>query len=270
MGNCKTYEEFVEKFKPKKTTDDCYTPPVVYQAIADWVSETYHIDTARFVRPFYPGGDYEHFDYTGGIVVDNPPFSILRKIVQFYIEKNIPFFLFSPTLVSLTRLSNICTAIVVDADVTYENDACVSTSFLTNLEPHEIRMRSCPELYDIVCTANRENLRRMHKQRPKYEYPPELLTSYKISRLGMGGVTFVIPRSESILVGALDSQRKMKKEIYGGGLLVSQHLAAEYAVAAEHAERVRRKKIRDDQEVIKYVLSDREIEIVNGLQCDSY
>ena len=23
----KTYEEFVEKFKPKLTTDDCYTPP---------------------------------------------------------------------------------------------------------------------------------------------------------------------------------------------------------------------------------------------------
>lgn len=22
-----SYEEFVEKFKPKKTTDDCYTPP---------------------------------------------------------------------------------------------------------------------------------------------------------------------------------------------------------------------------------------------------
>ena len=22
----KTYEEFVDKFKPKKTTDDCYTP----------------------------------------------------------------------------------------------------------------------------------------------------------------------------------------------------------------------------------------------------
>ena len=24
------YEGFVEKFKPKKTTDDCYTPPLVY------------------------------------------------------------------------------------------------------------------------------------------------------------------------------------------------------------------------------------------------
>ena len=27
------YEGFVEKFKPKKTTDDCYTPPAVYEAV---------------------------------------------------------------------------------------------------------------------------------------------------------------------------------------------------------------------------------------------
>ena len=27
------YDAFVEKFKPKKTTDDCYTPPLVYDAI---------------------------------------------------------------------------------------------------------------------------------------------------------------------------------------------------------------------------------------------
>lgn len=24
------YEGFVEKFEPKKTTDDCYTPPKIY------------------------------------------------------------------------------------------------------------------------------------------------------------------------------------------------------------------------------------------------
>lgn len=30
-----TYEEFVEKFKPKKTTDNCYTPPEVYKLIKD-------------------------------------------------------------------------------------------------------------------------------------------------------------------------------------------------------------------------------------------
>ena len=34
----KTYDEFVEKFKPKLTTDDCYTPPVVYEAVADWAA----------------------------------------------------------------------------------------------------------------------------------------------------------------------------------------------------------------------------------------
>ena len=27
------YFDFVEKFKPKKTTDDCYTPENVYEAI---------------------------------------------------------------------------------------------------------------------------------------------------------------------------------------------------------------------------------------------
>lgn len=30
------YLDFVEKFKPKKTTDDCYTPPLVYAAAERW------------------------------------------------------------------------------------------------------------------------------------------------------------------------------------------------------------------------------------------
>ena len=29
------YEGFIEKFKPKLTTDDCYTPRGVYEAVAD-------------------------------------------------------------------------------------------------------------------------------------------------------------------------------------------------------------------------------------------
>ena len=31
------YDAFVGKFKPKKTTDDCYTPPAVYEAVRGWV-----------------------------------------------------------------------------------------------------------------------------------------------------------------------------------------------------------------------------------------
>ena len=51
-----TYEEFVEKFKPKKTTDDCYTPPEIYEVIKKWACEKYRIDSKKIIRPFYPGG----------------------------------------------------------------------------------------------------------------------------------------------------------------------------------------------------------------------
>ena len=51
------YEAFVEKFKPKKTTDDCYTPENVYEAVAGWVADEYGRDRAGFLRPFWPGKD---------------------------------------------------------------------------------------------------------------------------------------------------------------------------------------------------------------------
>ena len=80
----KTYEEFVEKFKPKKTTDDCYTPSEIYEVIKDWVCKRYNIDPENVIRPFWPGGDYEKDEYPPGcVVVDNPPFSILKIYVNF-------------------------------------------------------------------------------------------------------------------------------------------------------------------------------------------
>ena len=30
------YQEFVNKFKTKKTTDDCYTPPEIYAVVRNW------------------------------------------------------------------------------------------------------------------------------------------------------------------------------------------------------------------------------------------
>ena len=93
------YRAFKEKFRAKKTTDDCYTPGPVYEAVADWVAKEYAADKSRFVRPFFPGGDYEHFSYPEGCaVVDNPPFSILSRILTFYHGHGIPFFLFAPAL----------------------------------------------------------------------------------------------------------------------------------------------------------------------------
>lgn len=51
------YNAFVEKFKPKKTTDDCYTPDIVYNAVAEWVQKEYGKNKNSFVRPFWPETD---------------------------------------------------------------------------------------------------------------------------------------------------------------------------------------------------------------------
>lgn len=99
-GKLNDYEGFTEKFKPKKTTDDCYTPPLVYDAIRRWIGDNLmKLDGVEVVRPFYPGGDYERFDYPEGcLVLDNPPFSILSRIRRFYHLKGIRYFLFAPRL----------------------------------------------------------------------------------------------------------------------------------------------------------------------------
>ena len=158
------YQAFLEKFKLKKTTDDCYTPPVVYDAVADWVAQEYGVKRETFVRPFYPGGDYQKETYPDGcVVVDNPPFSILAEILKFYHERGVHFFLFAPTL-TLFSSSSYCCALPTGVAVTYENGASVNTSFLTDLEGW--RLRSAPTLYKAVKEANDENLREMHKELP--------------------------------------------------------------------------------------------------------
>ena len=85
----KEYQAFVDKFKEAKTTDDCYTPPEIYDAIADWVAAEYGYRRDRFLRPFKPGGNYQAEEYPEGCaVVDNPPFSILASIVDWYLARN--------------------------------------------------------------------------------------------------------------------------------------------------------------------------------------
>lgn len=94
MAKGETYEEFVAKFLPKKTTDDCYTPRECFEAIKSYVCERFNVDPKTVICPFYPGGDYERENYEGRVVIDNPPFSILSEIIRFYGERGIPFFLY--------------------------------------------------------------------------------------------------------------------------------------------------------------------------------
>lgn len=160
-------------------------PPAVYEAIKDWACREYGIDPDKVVRPFYPGGDYERFDYSDGkVVVDNPPFSILSKICKFYRDNHVPFFLFAPDLAN----------------------------------------------------AIDETVKRVRKEQrrhpPKYAYPSELLT---VSRLGKIGrqVEFRVKASDVAFTRALDSQKAVKKAIYGGGYLLSEAKAAELKAAED-------------------------------------
>lgn len=251
------YESFVEKFKPKKTTDDCYTPPIVYEAVADWAATEYGLDKSRFCRPFYPGGDYINYNYDGRIVVDNPPFSILSQIVKYYVSQGIKFFLFSPTLSALTGLSEQCTALAVGADITYENGATITTSFVTNLEPESIRMKTVPALYRAVNEANEQNRKEQVKHLPRYSYPLNVVTAAAIYSYNRYNIDFVISRSESVRISALDSQKKVKKTIFGSGLLISDRLKAE----REKAER----KKAEREKAERWQLSKREKDIITAL-----
>lgn len=127
------YEEFVEKFEPKLTTDDCYTPKAVYDAVVSFVASTYGVDPATFTRPFWPGADYKSHDYAGKIVVDNPPFSCLAEILNYYNENKIKYFLFAPGLVVFYYLDK-CDIVLIKPCIVYENGAKVKTAFATNLD----------------------------------------------------------------------------------------------------------------------------------------
>jgi hypothetical protein len=122
------YQKFIDKFKPKKTTDDCYTPANVYDAVLAWVTKEYNLQGRKIIRPFYPGGDYENHDYpVDCVVVDNPPFSILQQIKDFYNENNIDYFLFAPALTLFGGANREKEKfIITNSDITYENGAVVN------------------------------------------------------------------------------------------------------------------------------------------------
>ena len=240
------YNSFVEKFKPKKTTDDCYTPENIFDAIADWVAAEYGLDRENFIRPFWPGADYKKVEYpVDCVVVDNPPFSIRTAICDFYQKRGIRFFLFSPALTLLSRRQNLC-HIATGAPIVYENGAEVLTSFITNLDDSCV-LRTAPELYKAIKTVNDYNVKQTKKQLPKYTYPDHVVTSAIAQRYCHYGIDYRVKKEDCTVIGELDAQREQGKQVFGYGLLLSERAAAERAAA------------------VVWQLSEREMEIVRSL-----
>lgn len=251
------YAAFVEKFKPKKTTDECYTPDNVYAAVHDWAVKGYGLERARIIRPFYPGGDYKKEDYSGDCaVINNPPFSILAEICRWYNQRGIRFFLFGPakTIFSGSGSDGI-NYVICDADIMYENGAIVSTSFITNMSEYKITV--APDLYEAIKAANDENLKEVTKSLPKYDYPDHVLTAARIQRIAKYGQSLRIRAEDCAFIRALDSQRGAGKAVFGGGFLLSEKAAAEKAAAEKAAAEKAGAKT--------WELSEREKEIIRRL-----
>ena len=245
------YQAFVDKFKPKLTTDDCYTPDNIYEVVRGWVFEHYGLsDDTPVVRPFWPGGDYQAEEYPDGcVVIDNPPFSILMEIENYYLDAGIPFFLFAPGT-SLFKPNKRLHYVIVGETIVFANGAKISINFATSLGDYLIE--TAPDLYQRLKDANKDNLRETAREMPKYTYPMEVVTAARCSYYAAHGTAYRVRPEEAHFVRELDDQARARKTIFGSGFLVSERAAAERAAAERAAATV-------------WKLSEREKEIIRKL-----
>ena len=262
----KTYEEFVEKFRPKHTTDDCFTPANVYEVVRDWAVRKYRI-TGEIVRPFWPGKDYTKAEYPDGCcVIDNPPFSICKKIVDWYNANGVRFFLFCPGLSSLSYARDGKTTFVSCGNsITFANGAKVNLGFVTNMGG-DVLCETASDLHDLLDAANDENVKAHKKHVTKYIHADNVLTAARLEYLTVHHTPFKVMRKSAAFVGKLD----LGLELFGGGFFLARSLmlaAAERAAAeraaAERAAAERAAAERAAAHVIE--LSDREKAIIKEL-----
>ena len=244
------YQAFTDKFKPKLTTDDCYTPDNIYEVVRSWVFDHYDLpEDTPVVRPFWPGGDYQAEEYPDGcVVIDNPPFSILGEIEAYYLDAGIRFFLFAPGTCLFKSYDGL-KYIIADTQILYHNGAKVNTSFVTNLG--EYLIETAPDLTEAVKAVNKINLRAEKKELPKYTYPMEIVTAARCKWYAAHGTDFRVRPEEAVFVRTMDNMAG--KNIFGAGFLVGPRAAAERAAAERAAAYV-------------WELSPREREISNRLR----
>lgn len=244
------YDGFVAKFEPKKTTDDCYTPHAVYQVVLDYVAAHVDLRGKRVLRPFYPGGNYEEEDYDENtVVIDNPPFSIISRIVTFYIKRNIRFFLFAPalTLFNAALKHRGVTKIICGAPIIYENGAKVPTSYLTNMWGNGAiigdsylykKIQACVNIK--TCVLN------------KIKFPDNICTAAQLQSIVVKGVNFVIEECETSPTSKMDYY---DKNLFGGGYILSTSATAEKLAAEKLAA----------EKLVEVKLSARELAIIEEL-----
>ena len=250
------YEGFLAKFQDNpKTTDDCFTPKDVYEAVVEWLGTVYDMTDKVILRPFFPGGDYENSDYPeNGVVIDNPPFSMFTKICAFYSRHKIPFFLFGPGMTITSCCKCGCTAVMVDNNIVWENGAVVRVDFASNLFGDIVAM-TAPKLRQMLAACPSQNVK---KALPQFSYPAEVVRVSDFHVICSGDVDYVLRRSECDLTKKLD----YKDGMFGDFFLVSSDKGAEKEAARLRAQEAARNSIPIN-------LSEREHRIINKLNINN-
>lgn len=144
----------------------------------------------------------------------------MAKIVRFYEEHNIDYFLFAPHLTCIgirEANSHIC----VGVPITYANGAKVSTSFVASKGP---LIRSAPGLYRILDEVNVANIKaKKAPPKPVYTYPDNVMTSSAVGLFSKYGIEY--REDIGVFVRAMDAQREVGKRIFGAGYIVPEEAA---------------------------------------------
>ena len=247
------YESYIAKFQDgEKTSDDTFTPKDVYEAVLRYVGETCDLSDKVILRPFYPGGDYENAEYPeNGVVIDNPPFSLLMKIIAFYTSRKIPFFLFGPGL-TMGNCCKYCSVIVVSEQITFDNGAKVHCNFASNMYG-DVMVMTAPRLDEYF-----RNCKSQIKPKPvaKIGYPDHVLSIGQMQQICKGGVEFVVHSNECEVIKGLDrlSENAHKGGLYGHHFLLNTEKMREKMGARRTVDRT-----------IYVELSDRERKIIEKL-----
>lgn len=165
---------------------------------------------------FIQGGDYQKFEYKDSdIVVDNPPFSIENKIIDFYLENNIKFFIFYN---GLSSLDSFCkdrdiTTVCVCTSITYENNSKVCTSFVTNLD----KIKGIRIIKDFINERKYGEI--------KYKLPDNVIGMKEVMELNKTGNEFYIKKQDFEHISKFEIRDK--KHFFGGGIVLSNTTSKE-------------------------------------------
>ena len=247
------YDSFIKKFTENpKTTDECYTPKDVYEAVVAYVGTLTPLEGRQIIRPFFPGGDYTDIEQypEGCIVIDNPPFSISAKIKIFYEANGIDYFLFANGMTVFSLVKDRGCAVIADTQIEYANKALVRTNFVTNLL-NEFSVVTAPELNKAIRECPSQNIKANLRRN---KYPDEVVTVSKMQILASNGVEYEVRRMASAFTSEINGAN-----MFGGCFIVSQAQAQAQARAQARAQAQAQARIP------ALPLSERERRIVERL-----